>query len=865
MEPPSASPAPAPPRTASPLASRSPSQASLLALHALSPPASAHFFPALSPSNSRTEQQQQQQQSSTPHFQPSFSSQAAAAAAARPPARTPSPLSISHTESFANTKAPQHAAPVPIAPQPTRPYGENNAQAGPSTAPVPIGRPVSAANGYRPPSRNSFGIRGKAGLLDDTEGSSGSAADEAEGLGGLEVKVRSRQQPAYARPPSHPSQQQAAEATRPPLVTRRSNDSGASHGSNASSSRAPARRINAGTAFPTSTTEIRDAAAGIAADGVGDADSHRIASIRRARSRSWTSQPGATFTPASTGPTPSPRDSSPEGPGEIEQERDWSSRPPVQHRRQSSKGSNQSRSRASSSASSRGNPGLSVPAMTPAAGIQSRNSSRSSTRASTPAPESEALMSSSLPSVLLGTSPSSYRGNGTARPSLTVGGGLTPPDHGTSPGSASTVSGGASGEAGEAHPFRTRSSPHLNQLHRLANSFSPIHSNNLSAPSPSPPALPLDYATAAAAAMAAAAAGGTPGYFDMNGYAVAAAAAAAGLFSPPLAPHEVGPGGMPSPSHVPQWTSAQQAAAAAALGLHHSTHSSPHLLLDEPLSDVPPPYSPPPSVAGLNAAFPDRSSIRRQSSASATRPTVAQRASFGVVTAPPSDNEDDFAAGWTNRTGQSSSHGSRPRRSRTAMPRMEAERGPSVPAAVSRWQESASTSPEDGAQLRRRRAASHDATSMARLQQMVNLAQQHEESLRSDLRHRQGYSGDHDESPSQSPPAAPRSEPDSIFDGVTSGGEGAYTVSEPDTRSPRNTSSKEHGSSDDDLFVWFFLLQPLRLLAAVPGLLGTFWLMRNCVTLALQQQDLRRLGERRAPGPLDFFAACLWVSAIVGL
>ena len=79
-----------------------------------------------------------------------------------------------------------------------------------------------------------------------------------------------------------------------------------------------------------------------------------------------------------------------------------------------------------------------------------------------------------------------------------------------------------------------------------------------------------------------------------------------------------------------------------------------------------------------------------------------------------------------------------------------------------------------------------------------------------------------------------------------------------DDETPESPPSPKE--SDDDVFVLLILL-PLRLLAAVPGMLGSFWLLRNGVVLALKNQDLRRVGDRRDPGSLDFLVSCLWVSA----
>ncbi|PWN87904.1 hypothetical protein FA10DRAFT_269184, partial [Acaromyces ingoldii] len=63
-----------------------------------------------------------------------------------------------------------------------------------------------------------------------------------------------------------------------------------------------------------------------------------------------------------------------------------------------------------------------------------------------------------------------------------------------------------------------------------------------------------------------------------------------------------------------------------------------------------------------------------------------------------------------------------------------------------------------------------------------------------------------------------------------------------------------------------WLLHPLRLLAAVPGCIGTFWLLRNAVLLLwhgdgfLGRADGRGDGHASLDRPcaLDFFLACLW-------
>lgn len=65
------------------------------------------------------------------------------------------------------------------------------------------------------------------------------------------------------------------------------------------------------------------------------------------------------------------------------------------------------------------------------------------------------------------------------------------------------------------------------------------------------------------------------------------------------------------------------------------------------------------------------------------------------------------------------------------------------------------------------------------------------------------------------------------------------------------------------------LLHPLRILAAVPGCIGTFWLARNALLLFTLHGHLLSPGPfllssaplrvgRRQPGSLDFFIACLW-------
>lgn len=68
------------------------------------------------------------------------------------------------------------------------------------------------------------------------------------------------------------------------------------------------------------------------------------------------------------------------------------------------------------------------------------------------------------------------------------------------------------------------------------------------------------------------------------------------------------------------------------------------------------------------------------------------------------------------------------------------------------------------------------------------------------------------------------------------------------------------GDDEGDVLVHIFVLHPLRLLASVPGLLGTLYLWRKCVMVALRNQDLRRVGDRSLPGALDYFTASGWVS-----
>lgn len=64
---------------------------------------------------------------------------------------------------------------------------------------------------------------------------------------------------------------------------------------------------------------------------------------------------------------------------------------------------------------------------------------------------------------------------------------------------------------------------------------------------------------------------------------------------------------------------------------------------------------------------------------------------------------------------------------------------------------------------------------------------------------------------------------------------------------------------DKEALLFLFLLYPLRLLAIVPEVLAAHTLLRKSITLALAQQDLRRVGLRREPGPLELFMAIFWV------
>ncbi|UZJ53227.1 hypothetical protein CBS101457_002547 [Exobasidium rhododendri] len=58
------------------------------------------------------------------------------------------------------------------------------------------------------------------------------------------------------------------------------------------------------------------------------------------------------------------------------------------------------------------------------------------------------------------------------------------------------------------------------------------------------------------------------------------------------------------------------------------------------------------------------------------------------------------------------------------------------------------------------------------------------------------------------------------------------------------------------LLILVYFLQPLRLLAALPGCIGTFWLLRNAVQLLWQEGAIwQRDGK---PGALEFGLASLW-------
>jgi len=61
------------------------------------------------------------------------------------------------------------------------------------------------------------------------------------------------------------------------------------------------------------------------------------------------------------------------------------------------------------------------------------------------------------------------------------------------------------------------------------------------------------------------------------------------------------------------------------------------------------------------------------------------------------------------------------------------------------------------------------------------------------------------------------------------------------------------------------MLHPLRLLAAVPGCIGAFWLLRNAAICLLHGALLcsRSPDGLRLPGALEFVMCSLWVSGFV--
>lgn len=60
-------------------------------------------------------------------------------------------------------------------------------------------------------------------------------------------------------------------------------------------------------------------------------------------------------------------------------------------------------------------------------------------------------------------------------------------------------------------------------------------------------------------------------------------------------------------------------------------------------------------------------------------------------------------------------------------------------------------------------------------------------------------------------------------------------------------------------FILIYLLQPLRLLAAVPGCIGTFWLLRNAIVLAWLRGSIWQ--HDGSPSALEFGLASLWSMA----
>ncbi|KDN41603.1 hypothetical protein K437DRAFT_171882 [Tilletiaria anomala UBC 951] len=361
-------------------------------------------------------------------------------------------------------------------------------------------------------------------------------------------------------------------------------------------------------------------------------------------------------------------------------------------------------------------------------------------------------------------------------------------------------------------PPRVRSSPHLGELQRLAHSFSPIHTPFHSSTQPSSS---FDYSNAAAAVAAA-----NAGYFG-------AAAVTTPSFLTVHNPHLPSASASHSDGAAIRWLEAARAHAAT-LGLQHTTQSPSQL----PLNDVPPPYSPPQS---------------------SLQPGFLPHHNRDTMTAPPSDDEQRAPTDALCV----SLNGSDLRRRRRHAGDEGDERGALDP----------NIRPEERQGVteyrsrRRRRAASHDGASMSRMVSLTPVATGRElpaPGQTGDLGHRRATATSLGDDLS---PDSMRSDADSHFDGVTSGGEGADMMSEfggDGGAASAFAGDSKAGGAEDDVLVLLILLHPLRLLAAVPGLLGTFWLLRNSVVLALQQQDLRRLGDRRDPGPLDFFVSCLW-------
>ena len=95
------------------------------------------------------------------------------------------------------------------------------------------------------------------------------------------------------------------------------------------------------------------------------------------------------------------------------------------------------------------------------------------------------------------------------------------------------------------------------------------------------------------------------------------------------------------------------------------------------------------------------------------------------------------------------------------------------------------------------------------------------------------------------------------------GGDGLRRRREEETpameRSEETSTSSREGINYTRvrLFVVRYLLHPLRLLAAVPGCIGTFWLLRNAVMLVWSQGSIWQQ-HSNTPSAMEFGLASLW-------